>query len=133
MQAGSYRAREFAVQPDASAASYFLGAAAITGGGVTIEGLGSASLQGDVPFADVLERLGARVGRAADEITVTDPATSGGLQALISIWPTSDTAQTVAAVAVFASTPTRVRGIGFIRATETDTLLDSADLSISLS
>lgn len=121
VQAGSYTAREFAVEPDASAASYFLGAAAVTGGQVTIEGLGSASLQGDVAFADVLERMGARVDRAADAITVTGPSTSTGLQGVdIDMADISDTAQTVAAVAVFASSPTRVRGIGFIRAKETD-------------
>ncbi|HXP37225.1 MAG TPA: 3-phosphoshikimate 1-carboxyvinyltransferase, partial [Solirubrobacteraceae bacterium] len=121
VQAGSYTAREFAVEPDASAASYFLGAAAVTGGRVTIDGLGSASLQGDVAFADVLERMGARVDRAADAITVTGPATSAGLQGVdVDMADISDTAQTVAAVAVFASSPTRVRGIGFIRAKETD-------------
>jgi 3-phosphoshikimate 1-carboxyvinyltransferase len=121
VQAGAYRAREFAVEPDASAASYFLGAAAITGGRITIEGLGSASLQGDVAFADVLERMGARVDRAADAITVTGPSTSAGLHGVdVDMADISDTAQTVAAVAVFASTPTRVRGIGFIRAKETD-------------
>ncbi|MGD1057030.1 MAG: 3-phosphoshikimate 1-carboxyvinyltransferase [Solirubrobacteraceae bacterium] len=79
VQPGTYRAREFTVEPDASAASYFLGAAAITGGRVTIEGLGSASLQGDIAFADVLERMGARVDRAADAITVRGPSTSAGL------------------------------------------------------
>jgi 3-phosphoshikimate 1-carboxyvinyltransferase len=121
VQAGTYRAREFTVEPDASAASYFLGAAAITGGRVTIEGLGSASLQGDIAFADVLERMGARVDRAADAITVTGPSTSAGLTGVdVDMADISDTAQTVAAVAVFASTPTRVRGIGFIRAKETD-------------
>jgi 3-phosphoshikimate 1-carboxyvinyltransferase len=121
VQAGSYTAREFAVEPDASAASYFLGAAAVTGGRVTIDGLGSASLQGDVAFADVLERMGARVNRTADAITVTGPSTSTGLQGIdVDMADISDTAQTVAAVAVFASTPTRVRGIGFIRAKETD-------------
>jgi 3-phosphoshikimate 1-carboxyvinyltransferase len=117
VNAGPYRACDFAVEPDASAASYFLGAAAITGGRVTIEGLGSSSLQGDVAFADVLERMGARVDRAADAITVTGPSTSAGLHGVdVDMADISDTAQTVAAVAVFASTPTRVRGIGFIRA-----------------
>ena len=55
-----YRACErYPVEPDASAASYFFAAAAIRGGTVRVEGLGTASLQGDVAFVDVLERMGA--------------------------------------------------------------------------
>jgi 3-phosphoshikimate 1-carboxyvinyltransferase len=101
VQPGTYRAREFTVEPDASAASYFLGAAAITGGRVTIEGLGSASLQGDIAFADVLERMGARVDRAADAITVAGPSTSAGLTGVdVDMADISDTAQTVAAVSM---------------------------------
>ena len=54
-----YRGREFAIEPDASAASYFFAAAAITGGEVTVEGLSPASLQGDVAFVTCLEQMGA--------------------------------------------------------------------------
>ncbi|MEV0733892.1 3-phosphoshikimate 1-carboxyvinyltransferase [Polymorphospora sp. NPDC050346] len=115
---GTYRPTEYVVEPDASAASYFLAAAAITGGRVTVRGLGSASLQGDVGFADVLERMGARVDRAADALTVTGGGPLHGID--VDMADISDTAQTLAAVAVFADTPTRVRGIGFIRGKETD-------------
>ena len=114
---GAYRPTDYAVEPDASAASYFLAAAAITGGRVTVDGLGSASVQGDVEFASVLARMGATVERGADRITVT----GGGLRGIdVDMADISDTAQTLAAVAVFADTPTRVRGIGFIRGKETD-------------
>ena len=115
---GAYRATDFAVEPDASAASYLLAAAAIGAGRVTVEGLGTASLQGDVRFADLLERMGARVERTADRITVTGTGTLHGID--VDMADISDTAQTLAAVAVFADTPTRVRGIGFIRGKETD-------------
>jgi 3-phosphoshikimate 1-carboxyvinyltransferase len=118
VQPGGYRATEYPIEPDASAASYFLGAAAITGGRVTIEGLGTESLQGDVRFADVLEQMGATVRRTATSITVTGPAELHGVD--VEMADISDTAQTLAAVAVFARTPTRVRGIGFIRGKETD-------------
>ena len=115
---GSYRATDYAVEPDASAASYFLGAAAIAGGTVTVRGLGTGSLQGDVGFAEVLERMGAKVSRTADSLTVSVGGALTGVD--VDMSDISDTAQTLAAVAVFADSPTRVRGIGFIRGKETD-------------
>ncbi|GAA4459513.1 3-phosphoshikimate 1-carboxyvinyltransferase [Phytohabitans houttuyneae] len=115
---GGYRARHYDIEPDASTASYFLGAAAIAGGRVTVDGLGTGSLQGDVRFADVLERMGASVSRTADSLTVSS---SGALRGVdVDMADISDTAQTLAAVAVFADSPTRVRGIGFIRGKETN-------------
>ena len=114
-----YRPREYSVEPDASAASYLFAAAAITGGRVRVEGLGTTSLQGDVAFVDVLERMGVTVTRESEAITVVGP--SGGLRGVEADFADiSDTAQTLAAVAVFAAGPTRVTGIGFIRRKETD-------------
>ncbi|MGK5741315.1 3-phosphoshikimate 1-carboxyvinyltransferase [Micromonospora sp. URMC 103] len=115
---GRYRATDYVIEPDASAASYFLAAAAITGGRITVDGLGSASIQGDVAFADLLGRMGARVERTGTHLTVTGSGTLRGID--VDMADTSDTAQTLAAVAVFADAPTRVRGIGFIRGKETD-------------
>ncbi len=115
---GAYRGTDYAIEPDASAASYFLGAAALSGGRVTVEGLGTGSLQGDLAFADVLERMGASVQRSTTSTTITGPATLRGVD--VDMSDISDTAQTMAAVAVFADTPSRVRGIGFIRGKETD-------------
>jgi 3-phosphoshikimate 1-carboxyvinyltransferase len=114
----SYRACDYAIEPDASAASYFFAAAAITGGRVCVDGLGSASIQGDVAFVDILEQMGARVDRRGKSITVSGGATLRGVD--VDMSDISDTAQTLAAVAAFADGPTRVRGIGFIRAKETD-------------
>jgi 3-phosphoshikimate 1-carboxyvinyltransferase len=116
--AGAYRPARYAIEPDASAASYFLGAAAIIGGQVTVSGLGAESLQGDVRFADVLERMGVAVTRTADSLTVRASGRLHGVD--VDMADISDTAQTLAAVAVFADSPTRVRGIGFIRGKETD-------------
>ena len=115
---GGYRATGYTIEPDASAASYLLGAAAVAGGRVTVRGLGSGSLQGDVAFADVLGRMGATVTRSADSLTVTVGGPLRGVD--VDMADISDTAQTLAAVAVFAESPTRVRGIGFIRKKETD-------------
>jgi 3-phosphoshikimate 1-carboxyvinyltransferase len=115
---GAYRATTFVIEPDATAASYFFAAAAITGGRVTVSGLGAGSIQGDLAFLDVLERMGVEVVREADSITVTAGGALHGVD--VDMSDISDTAQTLAAVAVFADGPTRVRGIGFIRAKETD-------------
>lgn len=113
----TYRPTEYAVEPDASAASYFLAAAAITGGSVTVDGLSRNSLQGDVAFADVLERMGCRVEWGPDSVTVH----GGELHGVdVDMNAISDTAQTLAAVAVFADGPTRIRNIAHSRHKETD-------------
>jgi 3-phosphoshikimate 1-carboxyvinyltransferase len=114
---GGYTGTDFEVEPDASAASYFYAAAAICGGSATVEGLGTDSVQGDVGFVDALEAMGCRVDRTPGSITVTGPARHG-IDADFS--DISDTAQTLAAVAVFVDSPTRITGIGFIRRKETD-------------
>jgi 3-phosphoshikimate 1-carboxyvinyltransferase len=111
-------ATTYDVEPDASAASYFFGAAAVAGGRVTVEGLGKGSLQGDLRFVDILEQMGCRVDHGADATTVERGDDLRGVD--VDMADISDTAPTLAAVAVFASTPTRVRGVGFIRRKETD-------------
>jgi 3-phosphoshikimate 1-carboxyvinyltransferase len=110
--------RTFAVEPDASAASYLLAAAAITGGRVRVPGLGAGSIQGDVGFAEVLARMGAQVRLDDTGIEVVGTGRLHGIE--VDLGAMSDTAQTLAAVAVAADGPTRITGIGFIRAKETD-------------
>jgi 3-phosphoshikimate 1-carboxyvinyltransferase len=109
-----YRSRTYAIEPDASAASYFFAAAAITGGRVRIDGLGTDSLQGDLAF----EQMGAEVVQGTDFTEVRGTGTLHGIT--VDMSDLSDTAQTLAAVAVFADSPTEVIGIGFIRRKETD-------------
>ena len=116
--AGRYSPAAYPVEPDASAASYLFAAAAITGGRVTVPGLGTNSLQGDLNFVHVLKQMGCEVTMDAAQTTVVGPATLRGVT--VDMSQISDTAQTLAAVAVFADSPTRVTGIGFIRAKETD-------------
>ncbi len=115
---GTYTATAYDVEPDASAASYLWGAAAVTGGTVTVEGLGSSSTQGDVAFVDLLARMGAEVVQTATSTTVRGTGVLHGID--VDMRDVSDTAQTLATVAVFADSPTRITGIGFIRAKETD-------------
>lgn len=114
----TYTPRDYLVEPDASAASYFLAAAALTGGEIRVEGLGTSSIQGDARFAEVLGAMGAKVDRGTESVTVIGTGTLHGID--IDMSDISDTAQTLAATAVFADSPTRVRGIGFIRGKEVD-------------
>jgi 3-phosphoshikimate 1-carboxyvinyltransferase len=113
-----YRSATYTIEPDASAASYAFAAAALVGGSVRVEGLGTGSLQGDLAFVDVLERMGARVERTPTATTVHGTGTLRGVEA--DLRDLSDTAQTLAVVAAFAEGPTRVTGVGFIRRKETD-------------
>ena len=114
---GGYLARDYDIEPDASAASYFFAAAAISGGTVRVDGLGAHSLQGDVRFVEVLADMGAEVAVNESSITVTGAGLHGVTADFSQI---SDTAQTAAAVAVFADGPTTISGIGFIRNKETN-------------
>jgi 3-phosphoshikimate 1-carboxyvinyltransferase len=119
VEPGGYRSVDrYVVEPDASAASYFFAAAAICGGTVQVDGLGTASLQGDVAFVDALEQMGAVVDRGPTSIRVTGVDQLRGIEA--DFTHISDTAQTLAAVAPFADSPTTITGIGFIRRKETD-------------
>ena len=114
---GLHSPGEYAVEPDASAASYFWAAAAVTGGRVTVRGLTRDSLQGDVAFVDVLAAMGCRVTESAGGITVE----GGPLRGInVDMGPISDTVMTLAAVACFAAGPTRISNVGHIRHKETD-------------
>lgn len=110
----------YQIEPDASAASYFLAAAAVTGGKVRVEGLGRSTAQGDIRLVDVLERMGATVRWEDHAVELTGPSQLKGVD--VDMADFSDVAQTLAVVASRATNPTRVTGIGFIRGKETDRL-----------
>ena len=116
-----YAGRRYRIEPDASAASYFFAAAAITGGRVRVDGLGTRSLQGDRGLVHILARMGCEVGEGEDFTEVRGPRDGTPLRGVeVDMADLSDVAQTLAVVAPFASSPTRVTGIGFIRRKETD-------------
>jgi 3-phosphoshikimate 1-carboxyvinyltransferase len=119
----SYQSREYAIEPDASAASYFWAAAAVTGGRVTVQGLSRKSLQGDVAFCDCLAKMGCTVEDGEEAITVSGGALRGIEADMNAI---SDTVQTLAAVALFAEGPTTITGVGHNRFKETDRIADLA-------
>jgi 3-phosphoshikimate 1-carboxyvinyltransferase len=107
------------IEPDASAASYFFAAAAITGGRVTALGLPENSLQGDIAFVHVLADMGCRVEQCTSGITVHGRPLRGINVDMNAI---SDTVMTLAAVACFAEGPTTIRNVAHIRHKETDRL-----------
>ncbi len=121
---GRYRATDYAIEPDASNASYFLAAAAITpGSSCTIEGLGKRSLQGDVGFADVLHQMGAGLLFGGDFITVMAPPAGSFLRGIdVDLNHMPDMAQTLAVAALFAQGETTIRNVGNLRVKETDRL-----------
>ena len=112
-----YQLGYYAIEPDASAASYFWAVAAITGGRITVSGLIRTSLQGDVRFVDVLTQMGCRVEECDAGITVH----GGKLRGVdVDMNDISDTVMTLGAVACFAEGTTTIRNVGHIRHKETD-------------
>ncbi len=110
---------EYFVEGDASSASYFLAAAAIKGGSVEVVGVGSASVQGDKRFAEVLEKMGAQVEWFENSIKVT----RGQLKGVdVDLNHIPDAAMTIATTALFAEGPTAIRNIYNWRVKETDRL-----------
>jgi 3-phosphoshikimate 1-carboxyvinyltransferase len=110
------------VEGDASSASYFLAAGALGGGPVRVEGVGRASIQGDVRFADALVRMGANVMAGDDWIEVRGVESDDGRLSAIdmdfNLIP--DAAMTIAVAALFADGPSTLRNIGSWRVKETD-------------
>jgi 3-phosphoshikimate 1-carboxyvinyltransferase len=115
----AYQGCRYEIEPDASAASYFFAAAAITGGCVTVEGLSRSSLQGDVAFCDCLQRMGCDVQYGPSSITVV----GGPLHGIeVDMNAISDTVQTLSVVALFADGPTTIHNVAHIRYKETNRL-----------
>lgn len=113
-----YRARTYDVEPDASAASYFFAAAALTAGRVRVENLGAGSAQGDLEFVDVLAAMGCEVEKATNSVSVSGPSKLRGVD--VDMGAMSDTFMTLAALAPFAEGPTTIHGIAHTRLQETD-------------
>jgi 3-phosphoshikimate 1-carboxyvinyltransferase len=117
VEPASYRGRRYRIEPDASGASYWFAAAAVTGGTVTVEGLGTRSVQGDLAFVDLLEHMGCEVRRDRDATTVR----GGPLRGIdVDMNAISDTVMTLAVVALFAEGITRIGNVAHIRHKETD-------------
>lgn len=113
-----YRALRYTVEPDASNASYFFAAAAITGGRVRVNYLSKHSCQGDVHFVDVLAAMGCQVTATDDYLEIVGPAELQGID--VDLNDMSDLVQTLAAIAPFANSPVTIRNVEHIRWKETE-------------
>ena len=121
---GEYQGTNFTVEPDGSSASYPLGAVAISGGSVTIEGLSRNSLQGDVEFVDLLARMGCDVSESHEGLKLSRQKERPLRGIEVDMSQISDCVPTLAVVAMFAETPTQISGVGFIRTKESDRIGD---------
>jgi 3-phosphoshikimate 1-carboxyvinyltransferase len=110
--------RIYQIESDASAASYFFAAPAICGGSICVKNINRKSLQGDIGFLEVLGKMGCDIAEKNNSINVTGPDDLIGVD--VDMRDISDTAQTLAAIAPFAKSPTRIRGIKSSRMKETD-------------
>ncbi len=127
---GEYLPAAYVVEPDASSASYPLAAAAMVGGAVSVPGLGTASVQGDARFVDVLASMGCLVTAGPTDTVVMRRRDTPLRGVDVDMADISDLVPTLAVVATQAVTPTRISGVGFIRGKESDRLGDlAAELS----
>jgi 3-phosphoshikimate 1-carboxyvinyltransferase len=116
----AYKPTRYAIEPDASAASYPFALAAAGPHDISVPQLGPGSLQGDYTFVDVLSRMGARVDRQATATRVIGTQTLTGID--VDMHHISDTVMTLAAIAPLAQGPTTIRNVANIRIKETDRL-----------
>lgn len=115
---GSYIGREYRIEGDASGASYFWAAAAITGGRVTVANVPVPSLQGDANLVPLLARMGCQVEQTGHGITVQGPDRLTGIEVDMGNMP--DVAPTLAVVAAFAEGTTIINNIAHLRIKECD-------------
>ncbi len=112
-----YKPQTYSVEGDASSASYFFGAAAITGGEVSVTNLNPKSAQGDIGFPSVLKQMGCDVSVSSEKITVRGKPLKG---ITINMNSMPDVVQTLAVVSLFAEGKTTITHIGNLRIKETD-------------
>jgi 3-phosphoshikimate 1-carboxyvinyltransferase len=115
----SYRAGDYAVEPDCSNASYFWAGAAITGGRVKVRGISKQSIQGDVRLVDVFEKMGCKIIEEHEGLTVIG-GTLNSVEADMADMP--DMVPTLAVVAAYAQGTTVIRNVAHLRAKESDRL-----------
>jgi len=120
VEPGTIAARDVHVEPDLSNAGPFLAAALVAGGRVRVPGWPSNTTQPGAQLADLLARMGGRVSLDGDVLTVTGDGTVHGID--VDLSGAGEIAQTIAALAALADSPTRLRGIAHLRGHETDRL-----------
>lgn len=116
---GVYRATQLTIEPDASTASYFFAAAALTQRSIKVMDLNIHSLQGDLRFLNVLEKIGCNIKKNHDYINVIGPDSLKGMDE-INMQGFTDTFMTLAIMAPFLPTPTIIHGLRHTRWQESD-------------
>lgn len=112
------RIGEYYIEPDVSAACYFYGIAAMTGGRIVVKNVFFTSMQGDMKFVRLLEQLGCVLEETPEGIAVTGPKDGVYPGIDVDMNDFSDQALTLAALAAFATSETRIRNVGHIRGQE---------------
>ncbi len=115
-----YWSRQYAIEGDASGASYLWAIAALSGGEITVENVNPLSAQGDIKFPELLARMGCSVSQTERSITVKGSSKLRAIEVDMSLMP--DTAQTLAVIAACAEGSTTIRGLSTLRVKETDRL-----------
>jgi 3-phosphoshikimate 1-carboxyvinyltransferase len=116
-----YRARDYAIEADASSAAYAFCAAAIAGGRVRVDGAPRDSLQADFRLLGILEQMGCRVRRDVESVELTGP--DGPLRGVdVDMNDLPDAVLALAVVALFADGPTHIRNVANLRIKESDRL-----------
>lgn len=118
-----YKALEYEIEPDASSATYFLAAAAITGGTVRIRGIDLESKQPDIQFARTLQSMGAHLATGQGWVEIR----GGSLRGIeVDMNPMPDAVQTLAVTSLFAEGTTRIRNVANLKLKESDRIHDTA-------
>lgn len=110
--------RDYRIEPDASSASYFLAGASVLGGEIVVNGIGSGSIQGDIRFASVLEKMGCEVLVGPESIKLSSDGKLKGITEDMNDIP--DMAATLAVIALFADGPTKIKNVPNLRIKESD-------------
>lgn len=117
---GGYHAADYQVEGDASSASYFWAAAAVTGGRAVVLNIREHPLQGDAAFADILGRMGCKVEKGRNGVAVEGPKDGALLPVEMDMMEMPDVVPTLAVVAAFAKGVTRIKNVAHLRIKETD-------------
>lgn len=120
-----YTGREYICEPDVSAACYYYAMAAITGKEAVVYGVNRTSMQGDIRFIDILEKMGCEVYDTDDGVAVKGTGTLNGIE--VDMSDCSDQTMTLAAIAPYAASKVTIRGVAHIRRQESDRLSAIAD------
>ena len=115
-----YRGNEYEVEPDFSSACYFLSIPALVGGEILVEGISLSTIQGDVKYLDVLEKLGCEITELSDGILAKGPKESKFPGIEVDMNEFSDQSITLAAMGVYAESPMIIRNIAHVKYQESN-------------